>query len=546
MNKIKHVMLGISALALGLTACQDDYDAPSLIVPQATLVPNTTLADFKTRYADATAELVPMKDDQTPIVLHGRVISCDASGNIYQNLVIQDETAAINISIRRQNMWTDYRVGQDVVVNATGLYMGNYSGLLQLGALGEYQGGPSMTFMGWDVWLEHNQLNGLPDDNFKYLGIDDEWPAERPYCLVTTITELNSIGGTTEQGRNIMSQLVEIQNVSFEGGGKEIFAEYKESNERRYIVDSNNQRLAVNNSGYASFRNEILPEGTGTVRGILGYYQDSWQLTIRGLEDVIFNEKGTQDDPYSVAEALAQHSNGRSGWTRGYIVGSVKAGVNNVESSDDIIFGAQAETLNNLLIADSADETDFSRCIIVNLPSGTKLRQYVNLVDNPEMIGQLLTLNGSYNEFMGMDGITGNAGTLADFNVEGADFSGALGSGTEASPFQVDYLIQNPEPLSDVWVTGYIVGFVSGRSFDEGAVFDNNTAGADYNGANIILSSQPTGANLGNSIPVACDRNTVGLLKNPSNFGRKVKFKGNAGDYLGAFGMSSTSTVIFE
>lgn len=541
-------LAGLLLLGCGLTSCQNDYDAPALRVPVASLQPNTTLAEFKSIYADATAELVPLKDDETPYIIHGRVISSDASGNIYQSLVIQDETAALNLSIRRQNMWADYRVGQDVVINATGLYMGSYNGLLQLGGLGQYNGEPSMTFMSWEDFLAHSELNGLPDGNIQYVSINDTWPADHPYCVVTDIPELVALSGTSELGRNMMSQLVEIQNVTFEGAGVDTFADDKESNERRYMDDASNptQRLATNNSGYANFHNDVLPEGVGTVRGILGYYQEAWQLTLRGIEDVLFNESGTQDDPYSVADVIAQNSNGRSAWVKGYIVGSAKAGVSTISSDADVIFDGEAETLNNLLIADSADETDISKCVSVSLPAGSKFRQYVNLVDNPEMRGQLLTLRGTFREFLGLPGITDNGGSLADFSVDGNDFSDALGAGTEQSPFQVEYFLQNAEPINDVWVTGYIVGYVEGREFETGAHFSLPEAGADYNGANVIVASSPDGANVSNSIPVSCDRKTIGLLKNPGNLGHKVVFKGNAGEFLGTFGISSTSSFVVE
>lgn len=554
MKAIKYSLAGLALMAMGLTGCQNSYDEPKLGEPVATMKPNTTLAEFKEFLESSItvdveeAVIVPEREDGSHYILHGRVISSDASGNIYQNLVIQDETAALTLSIREASMWTTYRVGQDVVLDATGLYMGSYSGLYQLGWLADYNGSPSMTFMSWFMFKEHSEMNGMPNQNFKNVSLTDEWPKDNPYTIITTIGELNSLSATTELGRNAMSQLVEIQNVTFVDGGKDTYAEYQESNERRYVKDALGNTIALNNSGYATFHNDTLPEGEGSVRGILGYYQDAWQLTIRDLGDVMFDDKGTLSEPYTVAECIALDNNGRTGWTRGYIVGSVKAGVSTVTSSDDIIFRAEGETFDNVIIADNANETDWTKCVVVNLPANSKIRQYINLVDNAYLIGETLTVRGGANPYYGMHGITGNSGTLADFRVDGIQFGGEYGAGTEEYPYKVEYVIENQDVESDVWVEGYVVGFVNGANFNTGATFGLPGDDADYNNANVIISSAtPDLATVANSIPVRTnDRTAQGLKANPDMLGRKVKIKGNLGDYLNGFGLTVTTQWVVE
>lgn len=556
MKSIKYSLMGL-ALAAGLASCQDSYDAPGLQTPVATIEPNTTIAELKAMIAaeyDGENDVVIKVGDKdeaegTHYIIHGRVISSDASGNIYQNLVLQDETAAITLSIRESSMWTSYRVGQDVVFDATGLYMGTYSGLFQLGWLDEYNGGPSMTFMSWFMFKEHQQMNGMPNQNFDYISIDNGqgWPESNPYCFITTIEELNAISPTTTLGVNVMSQLVEIQDVYFEEGGKNTFAEYQESNERRYVVDAMGNRIALNNSGYATFHNDTLPEGTGSVRGILGYYQDEWQLTIRDIEDVMFDQSGNRYHPYTVEEAIAQNNNGRTGWTKGYIVGSVKAGVNTVTSSDDIIFGGEGETYDNIVIASKPDETDWTKCVVVQLPAGSVFREYVNLVDNAYLIGQQLNVRGTFRSYLGMHGIVDNGGGLSEFSIDGIDFTDGMGAGTEESPFTVEYMKKFQDDINNVWVEGYIVGYVNGTDFYTDAVFNADLAGmTNYVGANLIISTVAEGATVENSIPVRLYDRSLGLNNAPGNLGRKIKFNGNAGTYLNAFGLSVTTASSFE
>ncbi|MDE5552478.1 MAG: hypothetical protein K2I91_04675, partial [Muribaculaceae bacterium] len=449
--------------------------------------------------------LTPFKDEatQTPYIIKGRVVSSDSSGNIYRMLVVQDETAALAISINRGSLYTAYPLGQEVVINLTDLWIGQYNNLIQLGWRGDYQGDPQISFMAYEMFAHHTQLNGLPAKDFKYIPFGAEAPADRPYCIVSTLEQISSIAGAGEQYRNMMSQLVEIPNVSFVDGGKETFAPYQD-NADRYIRDASGTQLNVRCSGYSTFYNDTVPSGTGTVRGILSRYGDNWQLMLRDRNDVIFDNKGTKDDPYTVTEVIDMKNNGRSGWAKGYIIGSVRSGITDVTTNDDIIFNAaQAELDNNIVIGLEPDTRDLNKMAVVELPSGSKLRQYANLLDNPDVMGHLLTVRGTFAEFLGMNGIVGNNGGFADFDIEGVVIDGVTGegNGTEDAPYSVNYILVNPDAQTDVWITGYIVGFVSGKDFATGAKFTSDTSGADYSGNNVIICATPDGANTANTIP---------------------------------------------
>lgn len=201
MKKFKALYLGMAmtASAAMMTSCQADMDAPALEEPKATMEANTTISDFKTAFADQTV-LCPMKDaaSQTPYIIHGRVISSDATGNIYKSIVIQDETAAIALSINQGSTYTDYRLGQEIVLNVTGLYIGYYNGLQQIGWLDEYDGSPSLTFMAWDYFLAHSEKNGFPNQDVSYVDQAGPWPAENPYCIVTSFSKLPASGARSE------------------------------------------------------------------------------------------------------------------------------------------------------------------------------------------------------------------------------------------------------------------------------------------------------------------------------------------------------------
>lgn len=539
-------LAAIASLA-ALSACQANMDAPEMEVPVASMTPNITISELKTNFADTT-QLCPLRENGTPYIIHGRVVSSDASGNIYKSLVIQDETAAMAISLNQSSTYVDYRIGQEIVMNVSGLYIGYYNGLQQLGMLGSpYNGEAQLTFMNYDDFLGHTELNGLPDQDVQYVTPTEAWPAEHPYCIVSNIGQLPTAG---EDFRNMQSQLVEFRNVSFVDGGKETFAPYQESVNRN-IRDAQGNELIVRNSGYSTFYNLTLPEGTGTVRGILSYYGGAWQLLLRTKYDVIFDSKGQQDDPYTVAEAIERQGNGYAGWTKGFIVGSVKGGVTAVSSNADILFSADAELDNNLVIAASADVTDYTQCVVLQLPQGTDLRKYGNLADNPAVYKKSINVYGTLAPYLGMPGITGNSGSAAEFDIDGVNIGPAPvvgGDGSKDSPYTVAQVLASTVDATDVWVEGYVVGYVSDMTWATSAVFGNQpTEGStNYtNGTNIILSDYAPGtASLTNSCPVGLNsavRSTLAISKNAAIYGQKIKVKGELTKYFGMRGLKNVT-----
>lgn len=564
--KLKNIIYSALALmVLGvMSSCQADMDAPALVEPKATMEANTTISDFKTAFADQTV-LCPMKDaeTQTPYIIHGRVISSDATGNIYKSIVIQDETAALALSVNQGSTYTDYRIGQEIVLNATGLYIGYYNGLQQIGWLDEYNGEPSLTFMAWNYFLAHSEKNGFPNDDVVYVGQnDDQWPSENPYCIVTTFSQLPASG---EDFRNMQSQLVEFRNVYFEEGGKETYAPYQES-VNRTLKDANGGSLTVRTSGYSNFYNEMIPEGTGTVRGILSYYGDGWQLLLRGLGDVMITKEGQKNEPYTVERAIELQNQGIAGWVKGYIVGSVLVGVDAVTSNDQVIFGVDPDADmvdNNILIAASPDVKDWTQCLAVELPQGSAFRASVNLVDNPDVLGKSILVNGSLSSFLGMPGITGNGGTADDVEVDGVTIGGGdtptppaeglpNGDGTEASPYSASQVnametVTGTNLYTGVWVNGYIVGYVDtgikSYATDESSKFTVPATVA----TNLLLANTPDETDwnkcISVNLPSGSDARTqLNLKDNAGNLGKLLTIQGTVTRYVGLSGVKEPTS----
>lgn len=109
---------------------------------------------------------------------------------------------------------------------------------------------------------------------------------------------------------------------------------------------------------------------------------------------------------YSVAEIIALGPDAKvaNQKVKGYIVGYVDG----QKYAEGAVFGASGENVSatNLILADAAGETDSSKCIPVQLPSGD-VRTALNLKDNPGNLGREATLTGNIEKYFGVPGFKG-------------------------------------------------------------------------------------------------------------------------------------------
>ena len=150
---IKYIAAAFAAVSF-LSSCEEwepvytfKYDAPEEFKPVLDIVPNIDIKTLASRYTPGGSP-VYIEDD---VIIAGRVISSDRSGNIYKSLYIQDETGGIEVKTGRTSMYNDYKEGQTVYVKCKGLTLGMYgykegnyggSGMVQLGMedpTGEYE-----------------------------------------------------------------------------------------------------------------------------------------------------------------------------------------------------------------------------------------------------------------------------------------------------------------------------------------------------------------------------------------------------------------------
>lgn len=112
---------------------------------------------------------------------------------------------------------------------------------------------------------------------------------------------------------------------------------------------------------------------------------------------------GAWNEPMSVSQVI-NGSSGTGVWVTGYIVGWLDTNISNAYSVETAKFTVPCTVATNMLMAATPDETDLSKCIPVQLSSGTDARTALNLVDNPANLGKQVTVKGNAERYFGTNG----------------------------------------------------------------------------------------------------------------------------------------------
>jgi len=164
MEKAKYLLLAIVCLAFA--GCMDgDWDEPSTTpspwgnnsIEETNVI---TIAQLKDKYSsvfNASVDQAVKVDEDLQI--KAWVTGNDVTGNIYQQISVQDETGAILIGISQGGLNGYLPIGQQILVNLKDLYVGGYRKQCQIGA--PYNSGIGR--MDKFTWQEHFKIIGNID-----------------------------------------------------------------------------------------------------------------------------------------------------------------------------------------------------------------------------------------------------------------------------------------------------------------------------------------------------------------------------------------------
>lgn len=286
-------------MGLGLTSCMDDdWKAPSGDTPaygNNTLQEKNVISieDLKTNYGitkDMINDTVRIDDG---IQIKGVVTGNDAEGNIYNEIALQDETGGILVCIAQGGLCGQIQVGQEILIDLGGLYIGTYRSQPQIGVpyTSTSASGAKSTYpsrIARAEWQTRFKLIGKPD-------------AKK---LVAKEFDYESLKGNETELYKYAGCLVKATGVGFaKADGKTTYAPKSEGTSTGYGVmrafknmttgkDYTTNEFGVRTSCYSDFAAEKLPEGKLTVTGILTCYKSqkkynaTAQILMRQQSDV--------------------------------------------------------------------------------------------------------------------------------------------------------------------------------------------------------------------------------------------------------------------
>lgn len=297
MKKIKYIKFLVAALLLGsvATSCMDDdWNTPNSVA--APFGNNNitedagkiiTIKDLKAKTVDKLPASVA--NDTIRITedwqLKVRVTGNDIQGNIYNEVAVEDESGeGILICIQKSGLFGILPVGQEILVNLKGLYIGIYGNNVQIGT--PYTNSSGRTFtsrMPFNTWNEHFKILGDADaskvvpEEFDVTKLKDEAyvKSHRGKLMTLKNVEMDKADGTLtwapeadKDAGNGVSRTVKINGKA-------------------------QSLMVVRSSTYADFAALAMPKGKVNLTGIFTVYATNpsrygytWQILLRSIYDV--------------------------------------------------------------------------------------------------------------------------------------------------------------------------------------------------------------------------------------------------------------------
>lgn len=297
MKKMKYIKFLVAALLLGgiAASCMDDdwndptgENAPfgnNNIVEETSKI--VTIKELKAKTVDkfeasVANGLVEITEDWQ---LKARVTGNDIQGNIYNEVAVEDESGeGLLICIQKGGLYGFLPVGQEILVNLKGLYIGLYGNNVQIGM--PYTNSSGRTFpsrMAFNIWNEH----------FKILGTADASKVQPEEFDVTKLKDVAYI-------KSHRGKLMTLKNVEMvKADGKLAWAPEADKDagngvSRTVKINGKAQSLmVVRSSSYADFAALAMPKGKVNLTGVFTVYATNpskygytWQILLRSDSDI--------------------------------------------------------------------------------------------------------------------------------------------------------------------------------------------------------------------------------------------------------------------
>lgn len=287
MKNIKYLLMLVLACSLFTGCMDDDWDTPNAEalnkaygnqeIAETNVI---TIGSLKEQYKSViNASTNSYEQITKDVQIKGRVVGNDIGGNIYNEVSIDDGTGAILICISQGGLFSYLPVGQEIVVDLKGLYIGGYGKQAEIGMpYTNAKGNSYVSRMSRVLWNKHFKLTGVAD-------------ASKVVAEEFDVSKRTKEEYFTANNGKLMT----IKNVEFTNAdGKTTFAPSEEKDAANSVnrgLSQNGKPLAtssivVRTSSYADFAAKQLPTGKLNITGVFTRYRTTWQILIRDERDI--------------------------------------------------------------------------------------------------------------------------------------------------------------------------------------------------------------------------------------------------------------------
>ena len=287
MKNIKYLLMLVLACSLFTGCMDDDWDTPNAEalnkaygnqeIAETNVI---TIGSLKEQYESViNASTNSYEQITEDVQIKGRVVGNDIGGNIYNEVSIDDGTGAILICISQGGLFSYLPVGQEIVVDLKGLYIGGYGKQAEIGMpYTNAKGNSYVSRMSRVLWNKHFKLTGVAD-------------ASKVVAEEFDVSKRTKEEYFTANNGKLMT----IKNVEFTNAdGKTTFAPSDEKDAANSVNRGLSQNgkaiptssLVVRTSSYADFAAKQLPTGKLNITGVFTRYKTTWQILIRDERDI--------------------------------------------------------------------------------------------------------------------------------------------------------------------------------------------------------------------------------------------------------------------
>lgn len=252
----------------------DDYNTPDLSGECVTMSADISIQNVS-NLATASPQLWNIANGN---ILEAYVTSSDEGGNFYKSISMvafddNNNEYGFTVPVNEYNLFNMYEPGRKVYIDLTNLHFmeDDYTDDLQIGELfGNDIGRIALESYKNKIFRSCEKIN--EDELVHHITLDQ---AEDLQYLHT---------------------LVEFDNVQFSSSSlghtyfdSSLNASPTWTGTNHTIIDADGNPLILRASQFATFADEVIPEGNGKIRGVLTKYGNDYQLMIRTINDIQLN-----------------------------------------------------------------------------------------------------------------------------------------------------------------------------------------------------------------------------------------------------------------